>query len=108
MQRWARDVFHNDKRLAPVVVFYVEDCDQMRTLEIHALADSPQLDVLVVLDSLDRYFPAAVADGVVHLAESAASGSPLDGISFEGSITVLVLIPLHLPFTELCAPFSGH
>jgi hypothetical protein len=59
------------------------------------MADASQLYLLVVLDSFEGHFPAAVADGIIHLAESAASRRPLDCISFEGSITVLILVPLH-------------
>ena len=76
----------------------------MRALEVHTLTDASELNLLIVLYRFDRYFPAAVANGIVYLTESAASGCPLDCVSLEGAITVLVLVPLHFPFAALRAP----
>ncbi len=94
-QRRPGDVFHDDEGLALVVVLDVEDRDQMRALEVHALADAPQLDLLVVLDGFQRHLAAAVADRVVDLAETAAAGRPLDRVSFQRPISIFVLVRVH-------------
>ena len=80
----------------------------MGVLEVHALTDASELYLLIVLNRLNRHLTAAVADSIVDLAEPTASGCPLDCVSVKGTITVLILIPLHLPSAVLCPPFSEH
>ncbi|OQA01166.1 MAG: hypothetical protein BWY71_00473 [Planctomycetes bacterium ADurb.Bin412] len=91
MQGRPGDIFHDYKGAAFVIVFDVEDGDQVGVFQVHALADAAQLDVLVVLDGLEGHLAAAVAEGVIDLAEAAASGGPLDRITFQRLVTILIL-----------------
>ncbi len=67
----------------------------MRVLEVHALADAAKLDLLVALHRLERHLPTAVAEGVIDLAEPAATNRVLDRIALERAFSMLVLISLH-------------
>ena len=51
-QRRAGDEFHYYERLVLVVILDVEDGDEVGAFEVHALLDTAQLDLLVVLDDL--------------------------------------------------------
>ena len=85
------DELHDDEGASLVVVLDVEDRDQVRVLEVHALADAAQLDLLVAGDGLEGHLAAGVADGVVDLAKPAAPGGPLDGEAPQRLVPVLVL-----------------
>src|SRR5262249_51541064 len=87
-QRRAVHVFHNDERHPIGIMFDVKDGDEVRTFEVHALADAAQFDGLVSLDDLEGDLAPAVADGVVNFTESPAAGSALDGIPIQRSIAV--------------------
>src|SRR5258706_1884709 len=89
-QRRSADVFHDDEGDAVGVVADVEDRDEVRAFEVHALGHAAKLDLLVTLDNFQRYFAAAVADGVVNLAESAAADAALDGVAIERTIAMFV------------------
>ena len=54
-------------------------------LEIQAMRHAAQFDVEVVADQLERDFLAAVADGEINLAKSAAADAALDRIAGQGS-----------------------
>ena|SRR5438128_1465680 len=89
-ERRAGDVFHDDEGNAVGIVADVEDRDQVGAFEVHALADAAQLDLLVALDDFQRHFAAAVADGVINLAKSAASHAALDRVAIERTIAMFV------------------
>ncbi len=59
---------------------------RLRVLEVEALADAAQLDVEVAADQLEGDFLAAVADGVVDLAEAAAADAALDRVAVQGPV----------------------
>jgi hypothetical protein len=60
-------------------------------LEVHALADAAQLDLLVAGDDLEGDLAAGVADGLINLSEPAAAGGALDGEPLQRAVPVLVL-----------------
>src|SRR5207302_8779087 len=91
-ERRAGDIFHDDDRLAIDAIADIEDVDEVRALEIHALADAAQLDLLVGEDDLEGDLAAAVADRVIDFAETAPAGSALNGVPFERTIAVLVSV----------------
>ncbi len=62
----------------------VENCDQVRVLEIQALRDAAELDVEVLLEQLERHFFAGVGEGVIDFAKTAAVDGPLDRVAIEG------------------------
>ena len=83
LQACAGDVLHDDPGVALIVVADVVEVDQVRVLEVEALADAAQLDVEVPLDVLEGDFLAGVADGEIDLAEAAAADAALDGVAFQ-------------------------
>ena len=72
-------------------VFDVEDGDQMRALEVHAMRDAAQFDLLVSQNELEGDLAAAVGEGVIDFPEPAAAGRPLNGVPIERAVAVLVL-----------------
>ena len=85
LQARAGDIFHDDPGVALVVVLDVVQVDQVRVLEIEALADAAQLDLQIPLDVLERELFAGVAGGEIDLAEAAAADATLDDEAVERS-----------------------
>src|SRR5262245_7397582 len=82
----AGDELHDHKGPAFGVVPHIKDGDQVRALEIHALADAAKLDLLVARNNLQCDLPAGVGDGIVNLTESSASGGSLDRVTLKGFV----------------------
>jgi hypothetical protein len=76
----------------------------MRAFKIHALCDSAKFNLLIILDSLNGNFSAAVTESIINLSETASSCGPLDCITLKGMIAVLVSVSLHF-FSEATCPF---
>ena len=57
-QTGAGNVFHDDEAVAGVVALQVMDGQEIRALEVHALADTTALDVEVAEDQLEGDFLA--------------------------------------------------
>ena len=82
-QARAGDVLHDDERIAGVVGLHVEDRQQVRALQVHALHDPAPLDVEVAQDQLERDFLAGIGGGVIDLAEAPAADGPLDRVAVQ-------------------------
>ena len=68
----------------------------MWALKVHALTDAPEFYLLVVLDSFYSHLSATVTECIIDLTEPSTSRRPLDCVSVKGSISMFVLIFLHL------------
>ena len=82
-QARAGDVLHDDERIAGVAGLHVEDREQVRALQVHALHDPALLDVEIAKDQLECDFLTGIGRGVVDLAEAAAADGPLDRIAVQ-------------------------
>ena len=83
-KRLAGDVFHDHPVIALGVGAQVVEADQVRVLEVEALGHAAQLDLEVAAaHQLEGHFLAAVADGVVHLAEAAAADAALQRVTVQ-------------------------
>ncbi len=82
-QAGAGDILHDDERVAGVAGLQVEDRQQVRALQVHALHDSAPLDVEIAQDQLERDFLAGIGGGVIDLAEAPAADGPLDRVAIQ-------------------------
>ena len=73
------------------------------------MPDAAEFDFLVVLYDLESDLSASVADGVIDLTKTAATGCPLNGVTLQWAISVFVLKSVHpgplLNFNSLCDRF---
>ena len=84
------DELHDHKRLAFLPLLDIKDAHQVRALQVHAVADAAQFDLLIVLHGLQGHLPPRITQGVVHLAKSTAPHTMLDGVAFQWPIAVLI------------------
>ena len=70
----------------------VENRNQVRRLQVHAVADAAQLDVLVILHGLQRDLAAGITERVIHFPEPTAAERMLDRVPVEWSLTVIISI----------------
>ena len=82
-QAGAGDIFHDDERVAGVAGLQIEDGQQVRALQVHALHDPAPLDVEIAEDQLERDFLAGIGRGVIDLAEASAADGPLDRVAIQ-------------------------
>ena len=87
-QRRPAHVLHDDDGPAVGSRLHVEDTDEVGALEVHAVANAPQLDIVIVLDHLQRDLATPVADRVVHLAEASATQAAEYRVAVQRSIAV--------------------
>ena len=83
-------ILHDHERYAVSVGLDIEDGDQVRSLQVDAVANSAQLDVVVLLNHFQRHLAAAVAHGVVNLPEPAAANAAQDGVPIERAVSMMV------------------
>src|SRR5207245_1415259 len=86
VEAFASHMFHHDPGVAVVRLLDVVKGDEMRMLEVEALADAAQLDMEVSLNQLERDFLAAVRKGMIDLAEAAPADAVLQRISCQRPI----------------------
>src|SRR5205823_2531859 len=87
-QRLAANVFHHHPRVALGVGLQVVERDEIGVLQVEALRDAAQLDVVIgaAAQQLERDLLAAVADGEVDLAEAAAADAALQDVAVQRSL----------------------
>ena len=79
------DILHDDERVARVARLQIEDRQQVRALQVHAVHDPAPLDVEIAQDELERDFLAGIGRGVINLAEPASPDGTLDRVAIERS-----------------------
>ena len=77
------DILHDNPVVAIGVCADIENCHQVRVLQVQALRDAAEFDFEVVVEQLQRDFLAGVAERVVDLAEATAMNGPLDGVAIK-------------------------
>jgi len=90
-QRLTRNVFHDHPVIALGVGAHVVQADKVRVLEVEALGHAAQLDLEVAAAyQFEGHFFAAIADGIVHLAEAAAADAALQGVPVQGPLSRII------------------
>ncbi len=86
-QRFAGNIFHDHPVIALHVRAEIDQRHEVRVLEVQALGHAAHLDLEVMApNQLERDFLAAVADGVIHLAEAAPADATLERVTVQNSL----------------------
>ena len=91
LQGLVGDVLHHHPRIAAVVLADIVESQQVRVLQVEALADAAQFDFEVPSDQLRRHVLAGIAGGVVDFAKAALAHAAFDGVAGQGTIAASVL-----------------
>src|SRR5262249_57197626 len=116
-QRFATNVLHDHPVVALAVGAQVVEGEQVGVFEVEALGHAAQLHIQVVAaHQLEGHFLAAVAEGIVDLAEAPTADAPLERIPIEDTLSGTVgelhndsphHLFGHLPLTLIPSPPSA-
>src|SRR5262249_46283783 len=90
MERFAANVFHDEPMIAAFVDFEIVKMNEMSVLQIEALANAAQVDVLMTDEAFEGDFLAAVGEPEIDLAEAARTDAALDRVAGERFVAAAV------------------